>query len=153
MEAKRSSADNIGPVEQDPEYQTIISANSFSFEIDAEISLVQKFIQDHYAPRFPELASLVMNPLEYATAVRMIGNEMDIGIINLKSFLPAATVMVINVTATTTNGKPLDEIQLERVNEACDVAVELNKSRQILLDYVETRYFSNNREWRLLHRI
>jgi U4/U6 small nuclear ribonucleoprotein PRP31 len=47
--------------------------------------------------------------------------------------------MVINVTATTTAGKQLSPLELKRVNDACDAALALDKARQKLLGYVETR--------------
>lgn len=139
LAGSRSTTGSFGPVENDPEYETILSANSLSFELDNEIIMVQKLIREYYSSKFRELADLVPNPLEYATAVKMIGNEMDINKIDLKSLLPAATIMVINVTATTTSGKPLSDVELKRVIDACDIAINLSKSRQKLLEYVETR--------------
>jgi U4/U6 small nuclear ribonucleoprotein PRP31 len=43
------------------------------------------------------------------------------------------------VTATTTNGRKLTDVEINRVNDACKVAVNLNTYRQKLLDYVKTR--------------
>lgn len=34
-----------------------------------------QFVRDHYAPKFPELDSLVLVPLEYMRVVKAIGNE------------------------------------------------------------------------------
>jgi U4/U6 small nuclear ribonucleoprotein PRP31 len=84
----------IGTVEEDPEYKLIVQTNDLLVDLDAEISVVHKvrldnsfylattltitfqFIRDHYAAKFPELESLVLNPMDYARTVKAIGNEM-----------------------------------------------------------------------------
>ena len=69
----------------------------------------------------------------------MIGNEEDLTAVDLKSFLPSATVMVVTVTATTTNGRILDGAELERVFTGCDIAIELEAARLAIVGYVEQR--------------
>lgn len=118
-----------GTVESDPEYPTIVAANSLAFEMDYEIIQVQKFISDHYEPRFPELESLIPTPKEYARAVKLIGNENDMTHLDLKSFLPAATVMVVS-TVTATKKRPLlSDSELCRIMLACDIALEIYEGR------------------------
>jgi len=56
---------------------------------------------------FPELESLVLNPLDYGRVVRKVGNETDLTLVDLSDILPAATIMVVT-TASTTSGKSLD---------------------------------------------
>jgi U4/U6 small nuclear ribonucleoprotein PRP31 len=46
----------------------------------------------------------VQHPIDYARVVQRIGNEMDLTTIDLEDLLPAASVMVVTVTATTTAG-------------------------------------------------
>ncbi|KAI8928045.1 hypothetical protein BC831DRAFT_450198 [Entophlyctis helioformis] len=139
MQKERLPEHNTGPVEEDPEYQVIVQSNNLTVDLDNEILLVHKFIRDHYAPRFPELESLVLNPMDYARTVKMVGNEEDLTKVDLKSFLPSATVMVVMVTATTTNGVPLTEEKLGRVVAACDVALELDAAKRSIIEYVQSR--------------
>lgn len=106
-----------------------MNSNSLTTDIDDELQLVYKFIRDHYEPRFPELEQLILNPLDYARTVKAIGNETDIAKVDL-SFLPSATVMVISVTQSTTNGKPLPEEELGMTIEACDMAYALDDARR-----------------------
>lgn len=65
----------IGPIEEDPEYQLIVESNALVSEINNEIQIVHKYIRDRYAKKFPELESLVLNPLDYARVVKRIGNQ------------------------------------------------------------------------------
>jgi len=51
----------------------LLQATNITLELGEEISVVHKFIRDHYAKRFPELESIVANPVDYANAVKRIG--------------------------------------------------------------------------------
>ncbi|CDH56223.1 nop domain-containing protein [Lichtheimia corymbifera JMRC:FSU:9682] len=130
---------NNAPTEEDEEYQLIVNANSMTADIDGEIQAVHKFIRDHYAPRFPELESLILNPMDYARTVKAIGNEKDLTKVDLRSILPSATVMVVTVTATTSNGKELSPEEWKVTEEACDVAFELDNAKRTIINYVESR--------------
>lgn len=67
---------------------------------------VHKFVRDKYQKRFPELESLVVSPLEYVKTVKELGNDLDQAKNNeiLQQFLTQATIMVVSVTASTTQG-------------------------------------------------
>ncbi|CAO3698044.1 unnamed protein product [Rhizopus stolonifer] len=138
-ELNRSAANVIGPTEEDEEYTLMVQLNSITAEIDNEIQVVHKFIRDHYAPKFPELETLVYNPLDYARTVKAIGNELDITKIDLRPILPSATVMVITVTGSTTGGRALTEEEWELTEEACDMALDLDAARKKIMSYVELR--------------
>ncbi len=98
-----------GPVEADPEYQLIVEANSLAVEIDNEVGAIHKFTREKYSKRFPELESLVASPLEYLKTVKELGNDLDKAKNNavLPNFLTQATIMVVSVTASTTQGYPI----------------------------------------------
>ncbi|KAL1243416.1 U4/U6 small nuclear ribonucleoprotein Prp31 [Trichinella spiralis] len=96
-----------GPVESHPEYLLIVDANGLAAEIDNEIAVVHKFVRDKYAKRFPELESLVQMPMEYVACVKELGNDiLDKAKHNeqLQNILLPSTVIVISVTASTTQG-------------------------------------------------
>lgn len=131
-----------GTLEHSDEYQLIVATNNLAVEVDNEIILVHKFIRDHYSPRFPELESLIVNPWEYVQAVEALGNTDDLtspekG--SLESILPHGTVVVISMTASTTNGKRLPNDAWQRVQEGCRVVRKLDEVRTKVLSYVEDR--------------
>ncbi|CCU74590.1 pre-mRNA-processing factor 31 [Blumeria hordei DH14] len=146
-------ATTIGSIEENPEYHLLTTANTLSTEIDHEIMVVHKFIRDHYSIRFPELETLVTNPLDYAKVVTIIGNgpmdsdsikslqsckENRLGV-SLRSVLDGPSVMIVTVEATTTKGREMTPDELERVNRACDMALALDRAKRNLTDYVRTR--------------
>ena len=134
-------AESIGPVENHPEYNLIVDSNNMAVEIDNEIFFLHKYIRDLYNERFPELESLVLNPMDFVRTVNYLSNDLHKSKFDTESldFLPSATVMVVSVTAATTQGKPLEEDQISKLSEACKAAFELEEIRQAVLMYVESR--------------
>jgi U4/U6 small nuclear ribonucleoprotein PRP31 len=59
--------------------------------------------------------------------------------IDLSDILPAAIIMIVSVTASTTEGTPIDDEQMRRVIEACDEMLALEQDRIRILTYVEGR--------------
>ncbi|XP_063711949.1 U4/U6 small nuclear ribonucleoprotein Prp31-like isoform X2 [Symsagittifera roscoffensis] len=140
-EASSSKSKIVGPVEQDPEYKLIVSANNTVLKIDNEIYLVHKFIRDRYTKRFPELESLVPSALDYINTVLILKNDLSKAKSSdeLAQILNPATVMVVSVSAATTTGKFLDDEVLASIIEACDMAKELHEVKTKILSYVESR--------------
>uniref|UniRef100_A0AAR2LPQ8 U4/U6 small nuclear ribonucleoprotein Prp31 n=1 Tax=Pygocentrus nattereri TaxID=42514 RepID=A0AAR2LPQ8_PYGNA len=137
----RKNTDVSGPVEADPEYRLIVAANNLTVEIDNELNIIHKFVRDKYSKRFPELESLVPNALDYIRTVKELGNNLEKCKNNeiLQQILTNATIMVVSVTASTTQGTLLGEEELQRLEEACDMALELNQSKHRIYEYVESR--------------
>jgi hypothetical protein len=63
--------------------------------------------------------------------------------VQLEGFLPAHTIMVIKITATTTPGKPLGENTLLQVNGACEAVLALE-------DYKKKVVFTRQPDWSLM---
>eukprot|EP00667_Euglena_gracilis_P009090 EG_transcript_9231 len=121
------------------EYDLIVESNSLVAEIETEIRKVHKFIKDHYNLKFPELESLILQPIDYAKVVKLLGNEMDSTNVDLTAVIPPHTIMVVNVTNSTTAGRALEEDELTRVMEACDEMIELDEAKTTILEYVQSR--------------
>ncbi|XP_001625346.2 U4/U6 small nuclear ribonucleoprotein Prp31 [Nematostella vectensis] len=129
----------FGPAEADPEYQLIVEANNLTAEVDNEIGIIHKYLRDLYSKRFPELESLVPHALDYIRTVELLGNELEVTKVDLTDILPPATKMVISVTASTTQGEKLDDEEIERVFEACQMVTHLLDAKLKIFEYVESR--------------
>ncbi|KAK5006954.1 hypothetical protein LTR28_005853 [Elasticomyces elasticus] len=142
---------NFGNIEDNPEYQLLTRSNTLSTSIDSEIILVHKFIRDHYSVRFPELETLVANPLDYAKTVAIIGNgpmEDIRSIITssdnlvgqpLDKVVERATLMTVTLEATRTRGQPLSDSELATVMRACEMTIQLDRAKYSLTEYVQSR--------------
>lgn len=141
----------VGSIEDNPEYHLLTQSNTLSTSIDNEIILVHKFIRDHYSTRFPELETLVTNPLDYAKSVAIIGNgpmdnikelaQKTDNIVGapLKSVLDGPSLMVVTVESTTTRGRELNSSELHIVLRACEMTLSLDRAKKILTEYVQSR--------------
>ena len=78
----------------------------------------------------------MLHPIDYARVVKAIGNEMDMTNVELDGVLPSATIMVVSVTGSTTNGEPLSENDLNKTLAACERAFELDAAKQKMFNYV-----------------
>ncbi|KAI1165128.1 hypothetical protein F5B18DRAFT_216357 [Nemania serpens] len=144
---------NVGNIEDNPEYKILTESNTLSTHIDGEMMKVHKFIRDHYSTRFPELETLIQNPIEYAKVVAILGNgPMDSDSIkdiqdstknplgeSLKSVLDGPSLMVVTVEATTTKGHEITHEELERILRACHMMIKMDKAKRTLTDYVQSR--------------
>ncbi|WWC69164.1 uncharacterized protein I206_103100 [Kwoniella pini CBS 10737] len=133
---------NSNSLEENPEYHLVVTANNMSVEVDNENLLVHKFIRDHYAPRFPELEQLITDPWTYIAAVQAIGNSDDLTKCTFPPSLPAATILSITLTATSTRGRKLSPGEWKTVENAIEVAGELRIAREKIFSYVESRMSS-----------
>lgn len=141
----------VGSIEDNPEYHLLTQSNTLSTSIDNEIILVHKFIRDHYSTRFPELETLVTNPLDYAKSVAIIGNgpmdnikelaQRTDNIVGapLKSILDGPSLMVVTVESTTTRGREMNPTELQTVLRACEMTLSLDRAKKILTEYVQSR--------------
>ena len=128
-----------GPLEENPEYALVVTANNMSVEVDNEIMLVHKFIRDHYAARFPELEQLIGDPWTYIAAVNAIGNADDLAKCTLPSTISAGNRLSITLTATSSRGRILPNGEWMTVRCAIEVAGELRVARETIFAYVESR--------------
>lgn len=139
LQNPRSRESVMGPVEMDPEYLLIVEANNLTVEIDNELVIIHKYCRDHYSKRFPELDSLVPGALDYLNTIHALGNELEASKIEDLEFLPAATRMVVSVTAATTQGELLVDSEINLLTEACGMAVDLTDAKIGIFQYVESR--------------
>lgn len=123
----------------DAVYGLIVACNEMVVDIDNEVEALAKRIRDDYAKRFPELESLILNPLDYARVVLKIGNESDLTQVDLTGILPSATIMVVTVTASTTIGTELPPQTLGSVTAACEQVLALSDSKQRIFAFVESK--------------
>ncbi|XP_036327447.1 U4/U6 small nuclear ribonucleoprotein Prp31-like [Rhagoletis pomonella] len=138
---QRTSAEMLGNVESDPEYQLIVEANAIAVDIDNEISIIHKFAKEKYQKRFPELDSLIVGEIEYLYAVKELGNDLEQVKNNekLQAILTQATIMIVSVTASTTQGTELTPTEKAQIDEACEMAIDLNNFKSQIYEYVESR--------------
>merc|ERR1712226_713976 len=89
--------------------------------------------------RFPELETLLGNKVEYIKAAGLIKNDLATAKQALTDKLSDATVMIVAMTASNSQGKRLTGGQLDAVVEACHLNERLEKNRQTFVKFVQSR--------------
>ena len=86
-----------------------MASNKLLLEIDKQIFNLYNLIRDKYRNKFPELESVVQDPIDYARAIKKIGNEKDMSLIDFQGNglnLSPAILIGVSITASKTSGKP-----------------------------------------------
>lgn len=76
------------------------------------------------------MESIILNPVDYAKAVKVIGNVEDITkVVDLMGWLPNQVIMSVTVSFSASTGKQLSEKDLKEVHKLADEILELDNSK------------------------
>lgn len=127
------------PTDISAEYPLVIRCAAIIADIDHQVRSIHSLLLVAYKPRFPELETLIFNPLDYARVARLAANQKDLKSLDLSSILPSGTVITLQLTASTSSGRLLTPPELTKVYSLCDALTRLDEWRFFLLQHVERR--------------
>lgn len=127
------------PTQHPSEYNLVVSCTQLISEIDEEIQTLHRSLKEAYNPSFPELETLIFNPLDYARVVLLSANVSDLTKVDLRKVLPSGTVITVHLAASASTGRKLDGEELARVHALCHALMQLEEKRQQILEYIESR--------------
>lgn len=127
------------PSQNQSEYNIVTQSLTAITTIDENIQALHTELKKAFYPGFPELETLVFQPLDYARVVRLTATMNDLSKVDLRSVLPSATVISIHLAFSATAGHPLTSEKLNLVNSLCDALSKLDEWRTTLLAFVEGR--------------
>lgn len=96
-------------------------------------------VRELYAPRFPELESLLPDAREYARVVRVLGDDVEGGGEGLREVIGAGGVITVQLAASTSSGRRLDAAEKEALGAVLDAVDRAETAEGTLLRYVEER--------------
>lgn len=76
----------------------MLESNKMLKDIDEEIQATYRFVCEIYSQKFQELEALVPQKIDYIKTVKIIGNEMDLTLVDLSSVLSPSLVMIVSGT-------------------------------------------------------
>eukprot|EP00475_Leptophrys_vorax_P006427 TRINITY_DN13981_c0_g1_i1.p1 TRINITY_DN13981_c0_g1~~TRINITY_DN13981_c0_g1_i1.p1 ORF type:complete len:476 (-),score=133.73 TRINITY_DN13981_c0_g1_i1:16-1326(-) len=132
-----SSSSAVAAVGAEDRYDAINASNELISAIDADVVAVHKRLRDLYSARFPELEQLLPNPVDFAKVVKAIASNTDLRNVPLSEIIPSNAVLVVQMTFTTTSGKPLAEETMSEVLELCDLVLDLHEAKNKIFVYIE----------------
>ncbi|KAG5368239.1 Pre-mRNA-processing factor 31 [Yarrowia sp. C11] len=129
-------------LEENPEYHVIVGANEFSVEIDNAVAELHNFISTRYSQRYPELKSLIPNPLQHAQVVAILGNDPATVAKSdnpyLKQILHKSVMMTITMTVDQ-GGRLLSDVEMATIDEACKLLIALDAAKRQITNYVSSK--------------
>ena len=128
---------NLNP--NDTLYQLLDKSNKLLLDIENEIPIIHKYLRDIYMLKFPELESIIPNPVDYTKIVQRIGNASDITNISFNDILPNNVNMILNVAGADTKGRLLTDTEFLEVQRACHDILALDQGRSKILQFMEYR--------------
>lgn len=124
---------------ENEEYNLVVECMEMIADIEEEILSLHRQLKESYAPNFPELETLIFNPLDYARVAKLAANEEDLRRIDLRRVLPSGTVITVQVTAASSARQTLNQKELNKVYQLCDALISLDASKTKILEHVESR--------------
>ena len=139
--------------EEHAERPPIKVSNEFDVAVSTadELTRLHKVLRDYYSIRFPELETLVTNPIDYAKTVAVLQNgplddikakansaDNMVGA-PLKAILDGPSLMVVAVEGTTTRGREMTESELKNVLDTCAKILKLDRERTQLTESIQSR--------------
>lgn len=122
----------------------IFLMNELTQVIQQEMSLIHSFIRFHYKVVFPELESLVLNPIDYCRVILIAKNDLN----NIKAheddlrvFLSNEKVLVIIMSAAQHAKKQfsLSDGDLASILRACDLLLNINEILEKITDLMTSK--------------
>lgn len=121
------------------QYKVVIACAAIIGQVDEVIASLHTRLTTLYRPGFPELETLVVNAMDYARVVSLAcESEGDFSSINLRPVLPSASVITVQITASSTAGRKLSHDEWKQVAGVSDAMLQLDRKRTTLLSYIQS---------------
>lgn len=119
--------------------QAVTDCASAIFHIDEAILSLHRALTIEYSPAFPELETLITNPLDYARVAARAVLHDDLSAVDFRPILPSASVITVQVTASSTAGRPLPSPGRVRVIALTSAMQDLDEKRAALLSHLSNK--------------
>jgi U4/U6 small nuclear ribonucleoprotein PRP31 len=127
-------------VSKKDEADFLLSVNDLAVEISNEITTTHEYIKLHYGKRYPELESLIPDPIEYSKVVKVLGNKLEMNNEAL-SFISKEKFLVLTISSLQAKEEAplLQEEELRSVLKASDLLLDLELSKNKVNEYISSR--------------
>ncbi|WVZ67000.1 hypothetical protein U9M48_016147, partial [Paspalum notatum var. saurae] len=112
----------------------IIQAIGLLDDLDKELNTYAMRVREWYGWHFPELTKIIADNIQYAKAVKLMGNRA-----NAANVLPEDVETDLKEAAVISMGTEVSEIDLSNISELCDQVLALSEYRAQLYDYLKSR--------------
>lgn len=126
------------------EYRFILSINELTLLINNEISMYHSVLKVQYQIVFPELETLILNPIDYSKIILLIRQDL-IGIKSyeeqLKDIVSNEKVLLLTMAALQLSKKQfrLNDLDMKKIESCCEIILKLSDTLKTLSDFISNK--------------
>ncbi|CAL5084582.1 unnamed protein product [Urochloa decumbens] len=117
----------------------IIQAIGLLDDLDKELNTYAMRVREWYGWHFPELTKIVTDNIQYAKAVKLMGNRTNAAHLDFSEILADDVEAELKEAAVISMGTEVSDIDLLNIRELCDQVLALSEYRGQLYDYLKSR--------------
>lgn len=138
---KKPTSTTITKEQQEADHRLLVQSNQYLITAANDLTTAHASLCAAYETKFPELEELLPDATQYVKAVRTIGNETDLTTktVNdgLNAFLTNHQIITLSVSGSTTAGRPLNSVELQKVDEIATYMESIMEIRALLTTFIE----------------
>ncbi|XP_023546774.1 probable nucleolar protein 5-2 [Cucurbita pepo subsp. pepo] len=117
----------------------IIQAIGLLDDLDKELNTYAMRVREWYGWHFPELAKIIQDNIQYAKAVKFMGNRDNAAKLDFSEILSEEVETELKEACMISMGTEVSELDLMNIRELCDQVLSLSEYRAQLYDYLKSR--------------
>ncbi|KAJ1292311.1 hypothetical protein BS78_02G382800 [Paspalum vaginatum] len=117
----------------------IIQAIGLLDDLDKELNTYAMRVREWYGWHFPELTKIIADNIQYAKAVKLMGNRANAANLDFSEILPEDVETELKEAAVISMGTEVSDVDLINIGELCKQVLALSEYRAQLYDYLKSR--------------
>lgn len=117
----------------------IVQAIGLLDDLDKELNTYAMRVREWYGWHFPELTKIIQDNIQYARAVKLMGDRVNAAGLDFSEILPEEVEAELKEASVISMGTEIGELDLVNIRQLCDQVLSLSEYRAQLYDYLKSR--------------
>ncbi|XP_004507477.1 probable nucleolar protein 5-1 [Cicer arietinum] len=117
----------------------IVQAIGLLDDLDKELNTYAMRVREWYGWHFPELTKIIQDNIQYAKAVKLMGDRTNAAKLDFSEILADEVEAELKEACVISMGTEIGELDLANIRELCDQVLSLSEYRAQLYDYLKSR--------------
>lgn len=117
----------------------IVQAIGLLDDLDKELNTYAMRVREWYGWHFPELTKIIQDNIQYAKAVKLMGDRVNAAGLDFSEILTEEVESDLKEAAVISMGTEIGDLDLVNIRQLCDQVLSLSEYRAQLYDYLKSR--------------
>ncbi|KAJ7527674.1 hypothetical protein O6H91_16G065800 [Diphasiastrum complanatum] len=117
----------------------IVQAIGLLDDLDKELNTYAMRVREWYGWHFPELGKIIQDNIQYARAVKLMGNRVNGSNLDFSGILAEEVESELKEAVVISMGTEVSDHDLENIKALCEQVISLSEYRAQLFDYLRSR--------------